>query len=80
MAWDSYVAGFSYGLWLAVAITACAFGVCLSLSNYERQRKQSLTVSAVFFYIHACFCQQGQSHKSYFFTFLVCIFFFIPVT
>jgi hypothetical protein len=64
MAWDRYVAPFSYGLWLAVAIVACALGVCLALVNYGHERNQNLTVSAIFFYVHACFCQQGQTDIS----------------
>jgi hypothetical protein len=71
MVWDRYVAPFSSGLWLAIAIAACALGVCLVLINYGYERNQSLTVSAIFFYIHACFCQQGQTDKSCCFTFLV---------
>ena len=63
MAWDRYVNPFNYGLWLAVAITACVVGVCLALSKYGHKRNQSLSVSGIFFYIHACFCQQGQSYK-----------------
>jgi hypothetical protein len=69
MAWDRYVAAFSYGLWLAVSITACVVGVCLALSKYRHKKIQSLNVSAIIFYIHACFCQQGQSDKSYFLPF-----------
>jgi hypothetical protein len=63
MAWDRYVAPFSYGLWLAAAIAACAISVCLALINYSIQRNQSLTVSDILFHIHACFCQQGESYK-----------------
>jgi hypothetical protein len=66
MAWDRYIAAFSNGLWLAVAFTACVVGVCLALSKYGHKTIQSLTVSAIIFYIQACFCQQGQSYKSYF--------------
>jgi hypothetical protein len=66
MAWDRYVAPFSYGLWLAVAITACVVFVSLALSKYGNKRNQNLNVSAILFYIHACFCQQGESYKSYF--------------
>jgi hypothetical protein len=65
MAWDRYVTPFSYGLWLAVAIAACALSVCLALTNYGHDRNQSLTVSAILLYIHACFCQQGQVYKYY---------------
>ena len=68
MAWDRYIKPFSYGLWLAVAIAACAVSVCLALTNYGHERKQNLSVSAILFYIHACFCQQGQPQKSYFLT------------
>jgi hypothetical protein len=63
MTWDRYVAPFSYGLWLAVAITACALGACLALTNYGHQSNQNRAVSAMFFYIYACFCRQGQSYK-----------------
>jgi hypothetical protein len=63
MAWDRYVTPFSYNLWLAVAIAACAFGFCLALTNYGHQRNQNLSLSTILFYIHACFCQQGQSDK-----------------
>ena len=65
MAWDRYVAPFSYGLWLAVAIAACAISVCLALINYGTERNQDLSLMAILFYIHACFCQQGQTQKSY---------------
>jgi hypothetical protein len=65
MIWDRYVAPISYNLWLALAIAACAIGVCLALANYGREKNKSLTVSAIFFYIHACVCQQGQSYKPY---------------
>jgi hypothetical protein len=65
MAWDRYVTPFSYGLWLAVAIAACAITVCLALTNYGHQKNQNLTLSAILFYVHACFCQKGQSDKSY---------------
>ena len=70
MTWDRYVTPFSYGMWLAVAIAACALGVCLALQNYCHSRNQSLAVSAIFFYIQARFCQQGQTDKSCCFTFL----------
>jgi hypothetical protein len=60
MAWDRYVAPFSYGLWLAVVIAVCALSVCLALTNYGHDSNQGLTVPAVLFYIHACFCQQGE--------------------
>jgi len=73
MAWDRYVTPFSCGLWLAVAIAACALGVCLALINYSYERNRSFTVSAIFFYIHASFCQQGQTDESCFLTFLVSI-------
>jgi len=63
MTWDRYFAPFSYGLWVAVAIAACVLSVCLALTVYGHKGKQSLTVSAIFFYIQACFCQQGQSYK-----------------
>jgi hypothetical protein len=70
MTWDRYVAPFSYGLWLAVAIVACAISVCLTLTFYGHERNQSLTLSIILFYIHACFCQQGQSDESCYFAFL----------
>ena len=80
MIWDRYIAPFSYGLWLAVGITSCALGVCLALTNYGHERNQSLTVSAIFFYIHACFCRQGQCYKSCcFLNPITWIHFFIPV-
>ena len=63
MVWDRYFTPFSYGLWLAVAFAVCAIGVCLALTNYGHERNQNLSVSAILFYIHACFCQQGQSYK-----------------
>jgi hypothetical protein len=72
MVWDRYVAPFSYGWWLAVAIAACALGACLALTNYGHESNQNLTVSAIFFYIYACFCKQGQSYK-YCFTLLFSI-------
>ncbi|GFG37232.1 hypothetical protein Cfor_00638, partial [Coptotermes formosanus] len=58
LTWNRYVAPFSYGLWLVVAIAACALSVCLALTTCGRERNQGRTVPAVFFYIHACFCQQ----------------------
>jgi hypothetical protein len=61
MAWDRYATPFSYALWLVVAITACALGGCLALSNYGHVRNQNFTVSDIFFYIHASFCQQSES-------------------
>jgi hypothetical protein len=65
MAWDRYIAPFSYGMWLAVGITLCAFGVCVAVINYGYERNQNLTFSAIFFSIHACFCGQGESYISY---------------
>jgi hypothetical protein len=73
MAWNRYFAPFSYGLWVALAIAACALGVSLALTNYGLERNQSLNLPAIFFYIHACFCQQGQSYKSRCFACLVSI-------
>jgi hypothetical protein len=64
MIWDRYVTPFSYGLWLAVGIAACAIGVCLALTNYGHERNKNLTVSTILFYIHAFFFQQGQTYKS----------------
>jgi len=78
MTWDRYVTPFSYGLWLAVAIVACALGVCLVFINYGYEKNENLTVSAIFFYVHACFCQQGQTDKLVF-TFLVSISFLVTV-
>ena len=66
MAWDRYVTPFSYSLWLAVAIAACAISVCLALTNYGHERNQNLSLSTILFYIHASFCQQGQRDKSNF--------------
>ena len=79
MTWDRYVTPFSYGLWLAVAIVACALGVCLVLINYAHERNQNLTVSTIFFYVHACFCQQGKIDKSFCFTYLVSVSFLVTV-
>jgi hypothetical protein len=59
MEWDRYFTPFTYGLWLAVAIAACAISVCLSLTNYGHERNQNHTLSAILFYIHTIFCQQG---------------------
>jgi hypothetical protein len=64
IAWDRYVTPFSCGLWLAVAIAACAISVCMALTNHGHEGNESLTVSAILFHIHACFCQQGQSENS----------------
>ena len=61
MTWDRYVAPFSYGLWLAVAIAACVLSVCLALTNYGRERDQNLTVPAIMFYVLGCLCQQGET-------------------
>jgi hypothetical protein len=64
MAWNSYVAPFSHGLWLAVATATCALTVFLALTNTSHgglERNQSLTVAAIFFYILGCLCQQGQA-------------------
>jgi len=63
MKWNRYVTPFTYGLWLAVAIAACAISICLAVINYGHERNHKLTVSAILFYIHACFCQQGQIYK-----------------
>ncbi|XP_033607560.1 probable glutamate receptor isoform X2 [Cryptotermes secundus] len=63
MVWNSYVAPFSYGLWLAVAISGCALCVCLTITNFShdgQKEKQSLMVSETVFYIFGCLCQQGQ--------------------
>jgi hypothetical protein len=61
MAWDLYVTPFSFGLWLAVAIAACAISVCLALTNQGHEKNRNLTVSTILFYVHSCFCQQGKS-------------------
>jgi hypothetical protein len=74
MAWDRYVAPCSYGLWLALAIAACAVAVCLALQNYGHQRNQTLSLSAILFYIHACICQQGQTDESRFIFLLLYVF------
>jgi hypothetical protein len=66
LAWDRYVTPFSYGMWLAVAITVCVLGVCLAVTSYGYERKQNLKIFATFLSIHACFCQQGESYRSYF--------------
>jgi hypothetical protein len=68
MAWVRYVTPFSYGLWLAVAIAACAISVCLALTSQGHEKNHNLTLSAILLYIHACFCQQGESYKFQFFT------------
>jgi hypothetical protein len=65
MTWDRYVAPFSYGLWLAVAIAACAISVCLALRNYGKERDQRLTVPAIIFYVFGCLFQQGETSNSY---------------
>jgi len=80
MSWDRYVAPFSCSLWLAIAIATCAFGVCLVVQNYCHNRNQSLAVSAIFFYIQARFCQQGQTDKSCCFTSLFYIIFCCLIT
>jgi hypothetical protein len=64
MAWNRYVVPFSYGLWLAVAMSACAICVCLAITNFShdgRSKKHSLTMSEILFYIFGCLCQQGQN-------------------
>jgi len=66
MTWNRYVAPFSYGLWLGVAIAVCVLSVCLALTNYGHERDQGLTVSAIFFYVFGCLCQQGETSHSYF--------------
>jgi hypothetical protein len=71
MSWDRYFAPFSYGLWLAVAAAACALSVCLALTACGHGRNQGRTVPAVFFYISACFCQQGQKIQSTYVAFLL---------
>jgi hypothetical protein len=60
MTWDRYVAPFSYGLWLAVAIAVCVLSVCLALTKYGHDRNQGLTVPAILFYVFGCLCQQGE--------------------
>jgi hypothetical protein len=66
MAWDRYVTPFSYGLWLAVAITVCVIGVCVTVINYSHEGELNLTFSEIIFSIHASFCQQGESFGYYF--------------
>jgi hypothetical protein len=61
MAWDRYVAPFSYGLWRAVAIAACALSVCLALTAYGDKSSGSPSLSAIFFYMLGCLCQQGEA-------------------
>jgi hypothetical protein len=73
MTWDRYVAPFSYGLWLAVAFATRALSVCLALTNCGCERNEDLTVSAILFYIHTCFCQQGQNNKSHYVTYIISI-------
>jgi hypothetical protein len=68
MAWDRYVTPFSYGLWLAVAITVCVIGICVAVTNYGHERKRNITFSEILFSIHASFCQQGESCGYYFMT------------
>jgi len=60
MAWDRYVITCSYGLWLAVAITGCALGVCLAITNFNKKSNQRLSLFDTLFYIPSCICQQGQ--------------------
>ena len=76
MACDRYVTPFSYGLWLAGAIAACAISIFLALTNKGREKNRNLTVSAILFYIHACFCQQGESYKFLFLTLYIYVFIF----
>ena len=66
MAWDRYVTPFSYDLWLAVVITVCAISACLAITSCDHERNQNLSLSAILFYIHACFCRQGRIYKSCF--------------
>jgi len=66
MTWDRYVAPFSYGLWLAVAIAVCVLSVCLALTNYGHEREQGLTLPTIFFCVFGCLCQQGETSHSYF--------------
>jgi len=78
--WDRYVTPFSYGLWLAVAIAACVISVSLALTNYGHERAQSLTVSAIFLSIQACFSQQGRRDKYRCFTSLILYKFFVALS
>jgi len=71
IAWDHYVTSFSYGLWLTVAIAACASGVCLVLINHDHGRNLNFTLSAILFYIHACSCEQVHTN-------IACQFFSFP--
>jgi hypothetical protein len=64
MGWNLYLAPFSYGLWLAVVMAICALSFCLVLTNCSPGREKgdnSLSVSAVLFYIFGCLCQQGEA-------------------
>jgi hypothetical protein len=60
MAWERYVTPFRYGLWLAVAVTGCALGVSLAITNFSNNINQSLSLIATVFFIPSCLCQQGQ--------------------
>jgi hypothetical protein len=64
MTWDRYVLPCSYGLWLAVAITGCALGVCLAITNFSKKSNQRLSLFDTVFYIPSCICQQGQEANS----------------
>ena len=81
MAWDRYVITFSYGLWLAVAITGCALGVCLAITNFSNNSNQRLSLTDTAFYIPSCICQQGQkaifmNSLSFFFIFSLVVLYF----
>ena len=60
MNWNRYVARFSYNMWLAVAMAACALCVFLALTNFSKNSKQRLSLIDTVFYIPSGFCQQGQ--------------------
>jgi hypothetical protein len=83
MAWDRYVTPFSHGLWLAAAITGCALGVCLAITNFSNKSNQSISLIATVFYIPSCLCQQGQKANPVYefliisFVLPVAIFFFL---
>jgi hypothetical protein len=76
MAWNRYLAPFSYCLWLAVAMAACVLCVCLALTNFSNNSNQSLSLIATVFYIPSCFCQQGQMPNPLYGPFILSFMFF----
>ena len=60
MAWDRYVIPCSYEMWLVVAITSYALGVCLAITNFSKKGNQKLSLFDTIFYFPSCICQQGQ--------------------